>query len=218
MGGRAKQYRLLGNKPVLIQSIRAFIDHPDVDGVVVAVPANSIEATQRLIEAEGFRRSWSVVEGGETRQQSVSAALASVPTGSRFVLIHDAVRPFVSRELLDRIILTAKSYGAACPAVPVADTLRRAQEGVFGETVDRTDLYQIQTPQAFDLEKIQKAHLLAREADQTSTDAVELYQRFIGEVRLVPGSAENFKITRPEDWRTAERAWADFINANETPQ
>ncbi len=201
----AKQFRTLGGAPLLVQTLRVFERHPAVDAVVVAGPAGEAEALSASLRERGITKLHRVVAGGATRQASVGRGLAAVPEGTEVVLVHDAVRPFLPADRLAAVVAAAREHGAAALAVPVADTLRRAEDSAFGETVPREGLWRMQTPQAFHLDVLREAH--ARFGDVPGTDEVELVRRLGRPVRLVEGSALNFKVTAPADWKLAEALW-----------
>lgn len=145
--------------------------------------------------------------GGATRQQTVSNALAYLPTGVVFVAVHDAARPLVSHALLERLIDAARRDGAAVPALPVQDTLKRATDGKrVLETVPRTDLYRVQTPQVLRADWLINAHRTAdEEGFQHATDDAQLLERAGYPVTLVPGDPFNMKLTTSEDLHLLRR-------------
>ncbi|GAB5534042.1 MAG: 2-C-methyl-D-erythritol 4-phosphate cytidylyltransferase [Rubricoccaceae bacterium] len=203
MGGAPKQTRQLGNAPVWVQSLRAFASHPHIEALVVVVPEDGVLETRRQLDVHGLVAD--VVAGGDSRQASVGNGLAALPERVQWVLVHDAVRPFVSSMLISEVIAAARASGAAAPAVPVADTLRRADGDVFAETVSREGLWAMQTPQAARRDLLEIAY--ARTGDALATDEVGLLQRAGVEVALVEGDTRNIKLTRAEDWETALAVW-----------
>lgn len=209
LGGQRKQFRRLGEASLLVQTLRAFERHADVDSLVVAAPAGEASELEEELHAAGLGKLEAVVEGGATRQASVRAALQAAPLAAGLVLVHDAVRPFVTVEAVTAVIEAAREHGAAALAIPVADTLRRAADGQFGETISRQGLYRMQTPQAFRRAWLEEAHAHAAAAEdaQPATDDVELVKRLGRSVRLVEGSPYNFKITTPDDWMLARHLW-----------
>ena len=210
LGGAPKQFRQLGGKSLLVQTLGAFERNPDVGALVVAAPAPEVAALKEALRAEGLAKLADVVAGGATRQASVAAMLAAVPATVEVLLVHDAVRPFVEREHVRAVIEAVRTHGAAALAVPVADTLRRGTDaGTFGETVPRQALYHMQTPQGFRRTWLQAAHEAARRVGLTATDDVELVQQLGHAVQIVPGSARNFKITTPADWLLAQALWQE---------
>jgi len=204
LGGQPKQFRLLIGVPVLVRAIRPFAQDPGFGGVVVAVSESEVDGVADLLKSAFPDKDVTVIVGGETRQESVRKALAAVPGSSELVLIHDAVRPFVSPELVARVAETASARGAACPAIPVSDTLRRVESDEFADTVDRQSVWAVQTPQAFRLAAIRQAHDRAAGDGIFATDDVELYQKYSGQVALVRGDRANFKITDSGDWELEE--------------
>lgn len=204
MGGEKKQFRLLGNAPVLIRTLRQFAAHSSVDCLVVVVPSEETEEVRALVAEYSVEKVEAVVAGGATRQESVAAGLAVVPPACEVVLVHDAVRPFVTEAYISAVIEAVRKEGAGALAVPVADTVRRAEGEIFGETVEREGLYRMQTPQGSRAAWLREAHRQAREKGWQTTDEVALLQQAGFTVRLVQGSEDNFKITRPEDWTRAE--------------
>lgn len=203
MGSGEKQFRRLGGKSVLERSVAVFQDSPGIDHIVVAVPESRLAAVSKHLAAAGFGKLTAVVAGGTTRQASVAAALEQIPDSVTHVLVHDAVRPFVSQREINDVIRAVKVHGAAATAVPVVDTLRRVSGGVFDETVDRENLVHMQTPQAFRADWLKAAHERAAETGDVATDEVALVQALGHPVHLVNGSKINFKITTPDDWRLA---------------
>lgn len=200
MGGRRKQYLELQGEPLLLHAIRPFLQHARVDWVVVALPAEEM-ARPPLFLPDGV----TVVAGGAERGDSVRLALEAVPAAADIVLIHDAARPLVTRDLVDRALRAAADGVGAVVAVPVADTLKRVgEDGVIERTVERRHLWRAQTPQAFPREMIVSAYARAREDGVSGTDDAALVERYGGRVVVVEGAGRNIKITTPEDLRLAE--------------
>jgi 2-C-methyl-D-erythritol 4-phosphate cytidylyltransferase len=210
MGGRRKQFRTLGGRSLLAQTLHVFERHPGVGALVVAAPDDEVREVSNRLRAEGLTKLSAVVSGAESRQGSVRNALRAVPSTVEIVLVHDAVRPFVRGEDVGAVIDAVRAHGAASLAIPVADTLRRASGEAFSETVDRSDLYQMQTPQGFRREWLETAHRRAASNGRTATDDVELVQHLGRDVRVVEGSRQNFKLTTPSDWRLAETLWPEW--------
>ena len=213
LGGRRKQFRTLGGQPVLVQTLFAFDKHDGVDHLVVAAPSDELTATTDMLRAAGLSKLTAVVEGGASRQKSVRNALRAVPSPVTITLVHDAVRPFVGSAAITRVIEASRSHGAAALALPVADTLRRGADDVFGETVDRAGLFRMQTPQGFRRSWLEDAHRQAAADDVQATDDVALVQRIGHEVRIVEGHRRNFKITTTGDWQMAQQLWAAWSAA-----
>ena len=207
LGGTRKQFRLLGNRPLLVQTLLAFERHPAVGHLIVAAPPASVSEVSTRLQSEGLTKLTAVVRGGDSRQASVRHALRAVPAPVEWVLVHDAVRPFLAADVLHTLLRTIRAEGAAALAVSVADTLRHAEGGVFDTTVPRDDLFRMQTPQGFRRAWLEEAHRHAAENSTTATDDVELVQQSGHTVRLVEGRPHNFKITTPGDWTLAQQLW-----------
>ncbi len=208
LGGVRKQFRLLGNRPLLEQTLWAFEQHPAIDGLVVAVPADRVECVAEALRQSGLKKLWRVVAGGATRQDSVAAALRSLPAEVGVVLVHDAVRPFILPEQITAVLEAVHQVGAAALAIPETDTVRRSDDGYLAETVPRHQLYRMQTPQGFRRDWLEAAY--AQAADPPATDDVELVRRLGYPVARVAGSVFNFKITTTEDWELASMLWPQW--------
>jgi 2-C-methyl-D-erythritol 4-phosphate cytidylyltransferase len=207
MGGRLpKQFRVLAGAPILAHTLRALLASPALDGAVVSVPADRIVATRRALGRHGVRRVLDVVAGGAERQESVWRGLQVVPDGVRWVLVHDAVRPFVTRDLVDRLLSAARQWGAATCGVKVRDSVKRVIGETVESTVDREGLWLVQTPQAFSRDLLWEAHEKALRDGFVGTDDAVLVERLGARVAMVAGLTENVKITTPEDLALA-RFW-----------
>ena len=197
-----KQFLRLGGGPILAVTLRHFTSHPAVVAVVVAAPAAHVGRTRALV---GRRRrpTVTVVAGGPTRQESVWRALQAAPLDVDIVVVHDAVRPFISRWLVDAVVAAASTEGAAICALPIAETVKRVRDRLVETTVDRAGLWAVQTPQAFRAAVLREAHEKARRDGVVGTDEAMLVERLGHPVRVVPGLPDNIKITTPEDLRRA---------------
>ena len=194
-GDIPKQFRMLGGKPILQRVVERFLVHERVGRIVVAV-AEILLAEVKQTDRVRF------VAGGATRQQSVTNALAAV-ADEELVAVHDAVRPFFTYETFDALLDAAAEHGAAFPGLPVTDTIHIVRDETIIQTPERQLLFAAQTPQCFRTAVLRD--VLARAAGDDATDEAGLAARLGYAVRLVPGDAVNFKITRPEDLELAER-------------
>jgi 2-C-methyl-D-erythritol 4-phosphate cytidylyltransferase len=195
--GRKKQDIRVGARPILRWTVDVLEATPEIAGVVVAVPAEDIQAWRRRLRP--CRKVRAVVAGGAERQESVAHGLAAVPAAARWILVHDGVRPCITPTLVRRVIEAAQAHGAAIAALPVAETLKRGAEGWVKETIPRDGLWAIQTPQGFQAALLREAHRRAMADGILGTDDAALVERLGTAVRLVPGLPGNVKITRPED-------------------
>ena len=195
----------LGSRPLVAWSLIALAACDAIDGIVLAAPTGQ-ENPMRMAVGEAGGEDLVVVSGGATRQRSVQLALAAVPDGAEYILVHDAARPLVTAELCLALIAALDGAEGAIAATPVADTLKRAgEEMVITETVDRADLWQAQTPQAFHADVLRHAFAIATDATlDTATDCASMVQAIGGRVRLVATAAPNLKVTTPADLVLAE--------------
>lgn len=201
-----KQFLRLGSAPMLLTTVRHVARHPAVRAIVVAAPGPQVERTRRLLAARRGRASLAVVPGGPTRQASVWLAMQALPEDAEIIVVHDAVRPFVTRRLMDAVLRAAVETGAAICALPIAETVKRVRDGVVETTIDRAGLWAVQTPQAFRAELLREAHEKARRDGVVGTDDAMLVERLGHPVRVVPGSEANLKITTTKDLRRARGA------------
>ena len=201
--GRKKQDIRVGSRPVLRWTLDVLEAVREIDGVVVAVPAEDLPRWRRRLSS--CRKVRSVVVGGRERQESVASGLAAVPSTAAWILVHDGVRPCITPALVRRVLEGTRAHGAAVAALPVAETLKRGTEGWVKETVPRDGLWAIQTPQGFRADLLREAHRRAVADGITGTDDAALVERLGAPVRLVAGLPGNVKITRPEDLPLARR-------------
>jgi 2-C-methyl-D-erythritol 4-phosphate cytidylyltransferase len=172
--------------------------------VVVAVPAGAESSARTEVARAGLQIPVKITEGGAERQESVRLALMLTSTEADLIVVHDAARPFAPPTLFSACISAASQNGAAIAAIPVADTLKQVSQGGIVTTLQRTGLWQAQTPQVFGRELLKRAHMLAEHEKIAVTDDSHLCERLGTQVRVIPGSALNLKITTPDDLRLAE--------------
>lgn len=203
--GEPKQFRAVGGVPMLLRAVRPFAAHAAVRHIVVALPGPYADAPPRWL-ADVLGERLATVSGGATRADSVRAALGALHPACTVVLVHDAARPFVSAAEIDAVIAAARAGTGALPALPVADTLKRASDDRVEATVPRTGLWRALTPQGFPRAMLEEAfrRAAAVPADAPPTDDAALVEALGEPVVLVPGSALNFKITTADDLRLAE--------------
>jgi 2-C-methyl-D-erythritol 4-phosphate cytidylyltransferase/2-C-methyl-D-erythritol 2,4-cyclodiphosphate synthase len=203
--GVDKQFVMLKGKPVLWHTINVFIQMPQVRQLLVTVSPGNAERVAALLKSIVTDIPWQIVCGGAERQYSVQNALELVDSTVDLVIVHDGARPFVEKDCVLESMRLAGQYGAAVVAAPVKDTIKSAdQAGIVRQTLDRSSLWQVQTPQTFRRELLQQAYVKAAAAGVLATDDAALVEWAGGEVRLVRGSYNNFKVTTPEDVLLAE--------------
>ena len=196
-----KQYVELLGKPLLARTIQVFEDSGLIDEIILVANMTEVEyCRENIADRYGFNKIRCIVAGGATRQQSVFNGLKHISTDCSIVLIHDGARPFIGNDTIMDCIGMASECGAAIAAVPVKDTVKRADaDGFVDETVDRSGLWSIQTPQAFRCQLVLEAHRRAAEEGFEGTDDAVLVERMGLKVRLVASSYYNIKITTRED-------------------
>ncbi len=205
--GLPKQYRALAGRALLWHTARAFVGHPEVGAVRVVIHPDDRDLYRAATSGLALMEP---VAGGDSRQESAYRGLQSLADRPpRTVLIHDAARPFVPRDLVSRVLAALDTQPGAIPALPVRDTLKRSDDdegGRIAVTVDRRGLWQAQTPQGFRFAEIMAAHRRFAGADLTDDAAVA--ERAGLAVALVAGDADNVKLTTADDFRRAERVAA----------
>jgi 2-C-methyl-D-erythritol 4-phosphate cytidylyltransferase len=199
MGGQFKPYLALGGEPLLKLALAPFLERRDVVHVVIAMPRGLDDKPDWLTDDR-----ITIVQGGKERIDSVRAGIAALSEACEIVLIHDAARPLVSAELIERVIATAAQGVGALAALPANDTIHEVDGDRIVSTPDRSRLYQAQTPQGFPRAMILAAHGRALSEGAHGTDDADLVVRYGGTVRIVEGDPANVKITRAEDLSAAE--------------
>jgi len=213
-GTSRKQFMLLEGSPILLHTIRKFASLPAVSEIVVALRAEDMDWVRELLRAEKFTKPVRVVEGGETRQQSVEHALATLGPGTELVAVHDAVRPFIESSVLDKVFAEAEENGAAIVGIVPVDTVKQVHRNKIRQTIPRERLILAQTPQVFRFDLLKTAFAKAREDGFAGTDESSLVERLDQvEVSVVPGSDRNLKITKPSDMDLARLFLAEEVTA-----
>lgn len=201
-----KQYLLMGGRPVLYYSLRAFEDSGVIDEIILVCGSGEEEYCRReLVERYGISKVRRIVPGGAERYDSVWNGLRETKDG--FVYIHDGARPFVDEDMIRRAYDCVSEYHACAAGVPSKDTVKLAgADGMVEETPDRSRVWIVQTPQVFERELIYRAYAALMEKKDTAvTDDAMAAEKMLGcQVRLFHGSYENIKITTPEDLEIAE--------------
>lgn len=202
-----KQFLSLGSKPILAFSLDVFESIDGIKRIVLVIPRGwKRHCEKEVVEKYRYRKDICVVTGGARRQDSVARGLALVPSDYEIVVIHDGVRPFVTRKMVVESIAEARKFGACVTAVPVTETIKMARRGsVVERTLPRQYLWRIQTPQTFRLNLIKKAYAKAIKDKFYGTDDAQLVERMNRPVKIVPGDYRNIKITTKEDLILAER-------------
>jgi 2-C-methyl-D-erythritol 4-phosphate cytidylyltransferase len=204
--GMPKQFLELDGMPLVIYTLRRLAACAAITDFFISTRADEIVALQDKVGKSELGRPARVIHGGDTRQQSVANALAQVDPTTEIVLVHDAVRPFVTLEQIDRVIAEARKRGAAILGIPAIDTVKEVKRASLPEdvalinaTIPRERIVLAQTPQAFSYAILRDAFKKAQQDDVTASDEAALVERMGREVFVVLGSERNLKITRPAD-------------------
>ena len=203
--GSDKLFIAIAGKPVIAHAIGAFEKANSVSAIIVVAREDRHRDLEKLVRDQNWKKIQSVVAGGEHRQDSVRAGLEQLSEDARYVAVHDAARPLVTAEQIERVYQACREQGAATLADPITDTLKRADvDLVVSESVDRHQLFAMQTPQIFARELLIEAYETVTAKNILVTDEVSAVEYLGRKVVLVPNEDFNFKITYPRDFPLAE--------------
>ncbi len=204
-----KQFREVCGRPLLSWTISRFEESAFIDNIAVVVSEEYLLYTsEEVIDPFGFAKVSKIVIGGESRQESVLKGLEALPLSTDFVAIHDGARPVISLTDIERVMKAAQSDRAAIIAQPMSDTVKRVEQGFIIATLDRSRLYQAQTPQAFQYDLILQAHrdaaAAARDESTSATDDADLIERRGFKVKIIEPGSSNIKVTSQNDLLVVE--------------
>jgi 2-C-methyl-D-erythritol 4-phosphate cytidylyltransferase len=202
----AKQYLEIGGKPLLVHTLRTFQECHLVDSIIIVVPEKDIDyCLHQMVQRYQFSKVYKVISGGERRQDSVRNGIEAVADSCGWVLIHDGVRPFVSIQLIEKVIKTARRFRAVITGLPVTETIKRVDSKAnVLKTIERKGLWVIQTPQIFSREDIYLAHQEALKRGWTdATDDASLVEKMGISIKIIEGEERNIKITTLHDLQVA---------------
>lgn len=194
-----KQFLSLNGVPIFIHTLKKFDRAAIVDEIIVGVRKEEADHVGQAISQERFSKPVRVAEGGGTRQETVARALAQIPSSTEVIVVHDAVRPFVTVGMIERIAGAARRDGAAIFAIPSVDTVKQLELELITGTIPRERVALAQTPQAFRYSLLREAFDRAAEDGFQGTDESSLVERLGARVKVVMGSDRNIKITKPSD-------------------
>ena len=203
--GIPKQYLILQNKPIIIHTLEKFAGCRGVQQINLIVPLAEMAKTIQLIGKWNLAKSVEVIAGGKTRQHSVWNGLSQLPDNTDIVVIHDGVRPFISKEIINKCIKETKKWEAVITALPLSDTIKEVVDYRVQATLDRSKLWRVQTPQSFTKDLLIKAYKKAWQNNIIATDDSALVEYIGHAVRVIKGEEKNIKITSPEDLKIAEK-------------
>ncbi len=202
--GSNKPFILLNGKPLFIYSLEVFEALESIKEIIPVMKPEDMEIGRRLIEEEGIKKVKKIAPGGKERQDSVYNGLKFIENKNSIVVIHDAVRPIISVEMVENAIRELSGYDGVILAVPPKDTIKESKKMIVNRTLKRENLWAVQTPQVFPYETIMDAYIKAMKEKYYSTDDSSLVEFNGGKVKIVMGSYKNIKITTPEDISIAE--------------
>ncbi len=192
-----KLFLQLNGQTIIERTVRVFAEDPNCTRIILAVKEEETDKFKQLLQSAQEKVLF--IPGGKERQFSVKNGLAAVSPDCEIVLVHDGARPLIKKPYIDKLVEAANRYGSAVLAVPVKDTIKRVENFAIQETLNRENLWAIQTPQAFRVKILQNAHLFAETHAFLGTDEASLVERMDEKVMIVAGSYENIKITTAED-------------------
>lgn len=201
--GKNKLLIELNGMPVFIHTLLIFEKDKECSGIFLAIHPQDEAEFKSLLKKYAITKVKRLVPGGKERQDSIYHALKTV-SGDGIILVHDAARPFIKKEYIHRLVETSQKTGAAIIGVPAKDTMKIVRDQVVSETVERSSLWVVQTPQAFRIPLLQRAYQKAEEEDFIGTDDSSLIERLGQPVTIVEGDYDNIKLTTPEDLFFAE--------------
>jgi 2-C-methyl-D-erythritol 4-phosphate cytidylyltransferase len=202
----AKQYLEIGGKPLLVHALRTFQECHLVDSIIIVVPEKDVDyCLHQMVPRYQLSKVYKVISGGERRQDSVRNGIEAVADSCGWVLIHDGVRPFVSIQLIEKVIKTARRFRAVITGLPVTETIKRVDSKAnVLKTIERKGLWLIQTPQIFSREDIHLAHQEALKRGWTdATDDASLVEKMGISIKIIQGEERNIKITTLHDLQVA---------------
>ena len=202
--GEEKQFKLLSGRPLFFHTLKLFLQSDYIDEIIVAVPSANVDSTHRDVLSMSAGKPVKVVAGGTRRQDSVKNGIDVSDSNSTLVCIHDAARPFVTEDLIQRSISACEFADGAVVGIPSKDTVKFSENGLVKETLDREKIWLAQTPQCFHKNKLLQALYYAETENLTGTDESALMEAMGFSIKLVDGDSNNFKITTKDDWIRAE--------------
>ena len=206
-----KQFLELAGTPIVVHTVRRLASCPMITDIIVATRGDVVDSLETSLQGEKFKQNVKVIRGGDSRQESVALALLRVPDDTEIVLVHDAVRPFVTVEQIARVIEEARRCDAAILGIPAMDTVKEVKRASLPEdvaliigTIPRERVVLAQTPQAFTTKLLKDAFASAAADGVNVSDEAGLVERFGRDVHVVLGSERNIKITKPADMDLAK--------------
>jgi len=202
--GEEKQFKLFFGRPLFFHTLKLFLQSDFIDEIILAVPSANVDSTHKDVLSMSAGKPVKVVAGGTRRQDSVKNGINVCDAHSTLVCIHDAARPFVTEDLIQRSISACEFADGSVVGIPSKDTVKFSENGLVKETLDREKIWLAQTPQCFHKNKLLQALYHAEKENLTGTDESVLMEAMGFSIKLVDGDLNNFKITTKDDWIRAE--------------
>ena len=214
--GKNKMFLQIADTPLIIHTLKVFDDDYYCKKIILPINASEKSDIEDILQCYTFNKTIEIVNGGKERQNSVYSGLQAVEEHKdSIVLVHDGARPFVKQETIAQLVEMAAKKGSAIPGVRVKDTIKRVQDGQVIDTVERSSLWAVHTPQAFRVSTLKKAHKHADDTGYLGTDDASLVEAFGEKVYMVEDHYSNIKITTPEDLYFAEAIFKKMVQGKE---
>ena len=207
--GEKKQFKLFKGVPLLNHVLTPFLQSDLIYEIIVVVPEEQVQQIKTQVRSMPKTKNIRIVSGGERRQDSVSNGVKVLSNQCKLVCIHDVVRPFVTKNMINETIKRCGKYDGAIIATQAQDTIKRVENRRIKETINRSEIWQAQTPQSFQREKLIEALESADRDGVSGSDEAFLLERIGYYISVVEGTSANIKITTPEDWFVAEAIWEE---------
>lgn len=206
----SKAFHPLGGKPLIVWAIKALECVKEIEEIIPVLRKEDIQRGEDVFRRHNFSKIKRIATGGKERRDSVYNALKLINDKTCIVLIHDGVRPFIEKNMIEITIKELRSFDGVVLGIPVKDTIKEVEEGIVRRTLERNYLWAIQTPQVFVFKKLSEAYEKSLKDGFYSTDDSALLERYGGKIKVVMGSYKNIKITTPEDIIFAEYLISNF--------
>ena len=208
--GEKKQLKLLNGRPLIFHTIQPFVKSELINEIIVVVPKDNVNQLSRDFKSTITSKKIEVVEGGETRQQSVYNGLRISDKESKLICVHDGVRPFVTLDLIEKVIKASMEHDGAILAAPSTDTIKKVMGDQILETLSRETIWRAQTPQVFSKPALKEAIQIAVDEKLEGTDEASILEKIGYQIGFVEGSSLNIKITTKEDWIFAKAIYSEL--------
>ena len=208
--GEKKQLKLLNGRPLIFHTIQPFVKSELINEIIVVVPKNNVSQLSRDFKSTITSKKIEVVEGGETRQQSVYNGLRISDKESKLICVHDGVRPFVTLALIEKVIKASMGHDGAILAIPSTDTIKKVMGDQILETLPRGTIWRAQTPQVFSKPALKEGIQIAVDEKLEGTDEASILEKIGYQIGFVEGSSLNIKITTKEDWIFAKAIYNEL--------